>query len=333
MATKPIPANPQQPQHATGSFRPANAPAGGASQTPQVPMAPKPARGATPGTVTLTRGQFIGSLATAALVGAGIVWGGTSIVGCATKPTEQESDDTEEPEVWKSRYDWSGLSTLENGFFAYSEGDQKLSEAGVDVSELDGEIDWASVKAAGADFAMIRLGRRGYSEGAIFLDNYFLANISGAAAAGLKVGVYFFSQAVTAQEAREEANYVVETLASTNVALSYPVAFDEEPITNGDVARTDDITSAQLTENAVTFCQTIENAGYTPMLYGNQHDLAKLDLTGRLSAYEVWYAEYDVSEPSAQVDFGMWQYSATGTVPGMDAVTGQCDMNIRFLTA
>ncbi len=330
MATKPIPASPQYPQHATGSFRPAPSPTGSA---PRGPKPPKSARDGAVGTVNLTRGQFVGSLAAAALAGAGVVWGATSIVSCTTKPSEPEEDQAAEPEAWTSRYDWSGLSTLENGFFAYSEGGQKLSEAGVDVSEHDGDIDWASVKAAGADFAMIRLGWRGYSEGAISLDNYFLANVSGAAAAGLKVGVYFFSQAVSAEEAREEANFVVDTLASINAVLSYPVAFDEEPITNGDVARTDNLTSAQLTENAVAFCQTIEAAGYTPMVYGNQHDLAKLDLTGQLASYEVWYAEFGVSEPSGQVDFGMWQYSASGTVPGMDYAPGESDMNIRFLTA
>lgn len=242
-----------------------------------------------------------------------------------TPATEQE---------WVSPYTWSNLKQLDNGFYAYYNGDGSLaSEAGVDVSEHDGAIDWQAVKDAGADFAMIRLGYRGYSQGTMALDDYFLANIQGASAAGLKVGVYFFSQAITEEEAREEAQFVIDTLAGLGVTLSYPVAFDQEPITNGDVARTDNITNAQLMANALAFCQAIEQAGYQAMIYGNQHDLARLDLSGELSAYPLWYAEYDApgDVPTGEFDFTMWQYTASGSVSGITTSDGQVDMNIRFL--
>ena len=235
---------------------------------------------------------------------------------------------------WVSPYDWSNLRQLDSGFFAYYDKDGSLaSEAGVDVSEHDGEIDWQAVKAAGADFAMIRLGYRGYSQGTLSLDDYFLANIKGAADAGLKVGVYFFSQAISADEAREEAKYVIDTLAGLGVTLAYPVAFDQEPITNGDVARTDNITNEQLTANALAFCQAVEQAGYQAMIYGNQHDLARLDLSGELGAYPLWYAEYEAAGnvPTGEFDFTMWQYTASGTVSGIPTTAGQVDMNIRFL--
>lgn len=254
-----------------------------------------------------------------------------SVRACSTPSEPVEPATTQ---TWVSPYDWDDLTRLDNGFLAYYADDGSLaSEAGVDVSEHDGSVDWAAVKAAGADFAMIRLGYRGYSQGTIALDDYFLANIQGASAAGLKVGVYFFSQAISEEEAREEAQYVINTLSGLGITLAYPVAFDQEPITNGDIARTDNLTDAQLTANALAFCQAIEQAGYQAMIYGNQHDLARLDLTGELSAYPLWYAEYEAAGnvPTGEFDFVMWQYTASGTVDGMSTSAGQVDMNIRFL--
>lgn len=255
-----------------------------------------------------------------------------SVRACSTPSTPVEPATTQQ---WVSPYDWDNLTQLDNGFLAYYADDGSLaSEAGVDVSEHDGSIDWAAVKAAGADFAMIRLGYRGYSQGTIALDDYFLANIQGASAAGLKVGVYFFSQAISEEEAREEAQYVINTLAGLGITLAYPVAFDQEPITNGDIARTDNLTNAQLTANALAFCQAIEQAGYQAMVYGNQHDLSRLDLSGELGAYPLWYAEYEAAGnvPTGEFDFVMWQYTASGTVDGMPTSAGQVDMNIRFLS-
>lgn len=249
---------------------------------------------------------------------------------CSTAPEQTTPSES----AWTSPYDWANVKRLDNGMLAYYVDGKLASEAGVDVSEHDGEIDWAAVRASGVDFAMIRLGYRGYSQGTIALDDYFLANVKGAYDAGLKVGVYFFSQAVSAEESKEEAKYVLDTLSGLDVKLSYPIAFDEEPITDGNAARTDNLSDEQLTANALAFCQAVEEAGYDAMIYGNQHDLARLDLDGALKGYPIWYAEYETgTEPSAQVNMQIWQFSNTGSVKGITASDGQVDLNIRFLAS
>ena len=282
------------------------------SPSPSHNPKPKPSARRSPReTIALTRAQLGIVVAATALVTGLLIWAVTSIVSCVTQPAS-----VQEPQPWVSPYDWENVRTA--------------SEAGVDVSEHDGPIDWAAVKAGGADFAMVRVGYRGYGSGEIVRDTYFEANMRGAAEAGLKVGVYFFSQAVTAEEAREEARFVLDEIARTGVQPTYPVVFDQEPITN-DSARTDSLTDEQLTSNALAFCKEIEAAGYQPMIYGNQHDLARLDLSGELGNYDIWYAEYGVDEPTGQVDFTIWQHTASGTVSGIPTTEGQIDMNIRFL--
>ena len=287
---------------------------------------PKPSARRSPReTIALTRAQLGIVVAATALVTGLLIWAVTSIVSCVTQPAS-----VQEPQPWVSPYDWENVTALENGYLTYTKDGRTASEAGVDVSEHDGPIDWAAVKAGGADFAMVRVGYRGYGSGEIVRDTYFEANTRGAAEAGLKVGVYFFSQAVTAEEAREEARFVLDEIARTGVQPTYPAVFDQEPITN-DSARTDSLTDEQLTSNALAFCKEIEGAGYQPMIYGNQHDLARLDLSGELGNYDIWYAEYGVDEPTGQVDFTIWQHTASGTAGGIPTTEGQIDMNIRFL--
>ena len=252
----------------------------------------------------------------------------TVVLGIRGCTPEEET----EPEEWVSPYDWDNLKLNDDGFYVYYKDGKVASEAGIDVSEHDGAIDWEKVAADGVQFVMIRLGYRGYgSAGTLVTDPYFFDNIKGAKAAGIKVGVYFFSQAISEAEAEEEAQYVIDQLEEAGVELDYPVAFDEEPITGDSTARTHGITNEQLTKNAIAFCKAIEKAGYTAMLYGNQYDLAKLDLTGELAKYDVWLAEYEVSTPTAQTDFVMWQYSEHGSVDGITTSEGWVDIDIRFL--
>lgn len=299
-------------------------PSAGPARTGRRPRTPGSRTGASPGSVTLTRRQLVATLLGAAAAGGLLTWGVTGIVSCAQGPGPTV------PEPWASPYDWDNVTALDNGFLLYTKDGRVASEAGVDVSEHDGAIDWPAVRAHGADFALVRVGYRGYGSGAIVGDAYFEENLRGAAEAGLKTGVYFFSQAVSPEEAREEALFTLGEVARTGVALSYPVVFDQEAISD-DGARTDSLTNEQLTANALAFCQAVEAAGYEPMIYGNQHDLARLDLEGALRGYPVWYAEYGVREPTGQVDFRIWQYTASGTVGGIPATEGQVDMNIRFL--
>lgn len=211
----------------------------------------------------------------------------------------------------------------EDGFRRYRGSEE--SHVGIDVSAHQQEIDWIAVKAAGVEFAMIRVGYRGYTEGEIQPDEYFVQNIEGARAAGLDVGVYFFSQALDEQEAIDEANYVLEQIK--DYPLSYPVIFDWEDI-EAD-ARTDGMDSVQLTKNAIAFCDTIKQAGYRAGVYFNQRfGYEEFDLES-LQDYVFWLAEYN-DTPSFSFHFQIWQYCNDGRV---DGIKTDVDLNLAFLRA
>ena len=195
---------------------------------------------------------------------------------------------------------------------------------GIDVSEHQKSIDWQSVAGAGLDFAYIRLGRRGYTEGGLFLDPYYRANMSGAQAAGLERGVYFFSQAVNVQEAIEEANFVLNTL--NGQPLSLPVIFDWEKIDMPD-SRTLSLPRETRTDCAVAFCETIRNAGYEVGVYFNRNLGYYGYELNRLTDYDFWFALPEAGYPSFYYAVDSWQYSFTETVPGIELET---DMSLIF---
>lgn len=215
--------------------------------------------------------------------------------------------------------------------FSYKEGkmiykdDKYSSRLGVDVSHHQGKIDWEKVKEDGYEFAIIRIGYRGYgTEGTLNLDNRFHENIKDAQRAGLDVGVYFFAQAINEEEALEEAEFVLKHLKGYKLEL--PIAYDPESILY-DEARTDDVTGEQFTKNAKVFCKRIRKAGYEPMIYSNiLWEAYELDLE-KLSDYPVWYADYEPL-PQTPYDFVMWQYTSSGTV---DGTKGRVDLNIQFV--
>ena len=196
---------------------------------------------------------------------------------------------------------------------------------GVDVSEHQMEIDWPKVAAEGLDFACIRLGRRGYTEGGLIEDPWFKKNIEGAAAAGLRTGVYFFSQAVNVAEAIEEANFVLERIAP--YAVDAPIVYDWELI-EAEEARTAELGSETRTDCAVAFCETIRRAGFTPCVYFNR-DLGYYgyDLT-RLTDYMFWFSLPESSFPNFYYACNIWQYSFTEELPGIE---GPADMNLWFV--
>lgn len=203
-------------------------------------------------------------------------------------------------------------------------GQESRPLVGIDVSYYQKVIDWKQVKASGVDYAMIRVGYRGYgSNGLILSDSYFEQNIRGALDAGLEVGVYFFSQAINVWEAEEEAAFVLDAIRGYQV--TFPVIFDWEIISNPG-ARTNGLSSDTLTRCALAFCDKIAKAGYTPGIYFNQ-DVAYLhyDLS-RLADYPFWLAEYR-TVPTFHYHFDMWQYTAKGSVPGID---GHVDLNLCF---
>lgn len=221
-----------------------------------------------------------------------------------------------------SPYNFDNLKN-EQGRFSYYEEGNLVSQTAVDVSDLQGKIDWERVSEDGIDFAMIRLGRRGYTEGNIYLDNYYYENVSGVQSEGMPFGVYFFSQAITEDEAIEEANFVIKHLSGSGI--SYPVVFDHEPVESAD-GRANNLSKNELTHITKAFCQKIEDAGYTPMIYGNAFDMERLNLND-LKGIDVWYAEYESSQPTGQFDFAMWQYSSTANVSGINT---QADLSILF---
>ena len=212
---------------------------------------------------------------------------------------------------------------MRNGYAYYSENGEVISTTGIDVSEYQGEIDWEQVKQAGIDFAFIRVGYRTYGDGIITYDSAFQRNIEGAQEAGIKVGAYFYSQATNADEAVEEADAVIDALAEYDI--TYPVVYDWELVYH-DNARTDDVSVEALADCCVSFCERVKDSGYTPMIYQNTGTAThKLDLP-RIKDYDFWLAEYG-DQPSYYYDFKIWQYSNTGSIPGVE---GEVDLNICF---
>ena len=213
---------------------------------------------------------------------------------------------------------------LSDGRMCYDSADRAYY-TGIDVSVYQGDIDWEAVREDGIDFAFIRLGFRGYgSEGSMNLDSRFLENIQKATEAGLDVGVYFFSQAITVEEAREEAQFVLDYL--DGYELAYPVVFDWEVI-GKSTARTYGLDTQTLCDCANTFCDMIEDAGYQTMIYINSYaGYVKYDLSQVLS-YDLWFAQY-TDAPTFYYDFQIWQYSSSGSVAG---ISGAVDMNISFV--
>ncbi|MDE7261483.1 MAG: glycoside hydrolase family 25 protein [Oscillospiraceae bacterium] len=219
-------------------------------------------------------------------------------------------------------YDKDAFGLDEKGRVTY-ELDGRRARAGIDVSTHQKDIDWQAVAADGIDFAILRLGHRGYTEGGLFLDQTFEQNLQGALDAGVEVGVYFFSQAVTPEEAEEEADYILEVLDGQD--LAFPVAFDWESIP-GDEARTDGLSGDMMTRCAAAFCKRIADAGYRPAVYFNQtQGYLHYDLRD-LTEYDLWLAEYDTA-PDFYYHFDLWQYSHTGRV---DGIQGDVDLDLAF---
>lgn len=226
--------------------------------------------------------------------------------GDATEPAEQ---------AYVSPYDWSALerSGAQGDRLAYRVDGEVRSQLGVDVSDHQGAIDWNAVAADGVDFAFVRVGNRGYTEGALYADARYAENIDNATSAGLDVGAYFFSQATSVEEAREEADFVLQLLAGRYLAM--PVAYDHEPVADA-AGRANNVDRETLTACARAFCERLEQGGYDTMIYGNSGDMARYD-RAELGERPVWFAEYDSAEPHAQFDFAIWQYTNGGTVAGI----------------
>lgn len=226
------------------------------------------------------------------------------------------------PGVAVNAYD-KDLFRREDGRIVYAS-DQVQTRVGIDVSQFQREIDWEAVKNDGVDYAMIRIGGRGYGNGQLYEDTNFEENIEGALDAGLDVGVYFFSQAISVEEAREEAAYLLERIAPYDI--TYPVVFDWEVIGKSN-ARADNLDTDTLGACANAFCEAVAAAGYEPMIYVSLNTgYLKYDLR-QIDQYDLWLAEYD-DAPTFYYNFQMWQYTSSGTVAGID---GDVDLNLSFV--
>ncbi len=193
---------------------------------------------------------------------------------------------------------------------------------GIDVSKWNGSIDWNAVKNSGVSYVIIRCGYRGSTTGAMIEDPTFRTNIQGATKAGLKVGVYFFTQAVNEVEAVEEASMVLGLIKGYNI--SYPVFLDVE----SSGGRADGINSGTRTAVCKAFCQTIQNSGYKAGIYANKTWFNSYMDTTSLTGYKIWLAQYAASPSYTRTRYDMWQYSSKGSVSG---ISGNVDMNISYM--
>lgn len=212
------------------------------------------------------------------------------------------------------------------GLKRYMENGRKISYVGADISKHTGKIYFPSLKAAGIDYVMIRLGSRGYSSGQIALDENFKENIDGALEAGLDVGVYFYSQAITQDEAVQEANFVVQNLEPYRGKVKYPVAFNMGFVSN-DKSRIEGLSRDDKTNVTISFLEAVKAAGYVPMVYGDKEWFLKEVDLAKLQNYDVWLSqEEDI--PDFPYRYAMWQYDTNGVLNGID---GGADLNICFI--
>ena len=261
-------------------------------------------------------------------------------IGLVRKLWPKEEPDPHAGQVYLyDGFDWIWMTPLEGvpvneltaGFFSSSGGDVTyIGEdyrvlRGIDVSEHQLQIDWDRVARSGIDYAYVRMGWRGYTEGGLFEDARWKTNLKGAADSGLKCGVYFFSQAVNAAEAIEEANFVLERIRTYRIDL--PVIYDWEWI-DDENARTADLSKETRTDCAVAFCETMRRAGDEPGVYFNRKlGYYGYDLT-RLTDYTFWFSLPESPFPNFYYACDMWQYSFTESVPGIE---GHTDMNLWFI--
>ena len=211
----------------------------------------------------------------------------------------------------------------ENGYKTY-QSEELTAKLGIDVSVYQGSIDWETVAESGVEYAILRAGYRGYAEGEIGVDEYLQYNLEQTELYGIDIGIYFFSQAMTEAEARNEALEVLKLVKGYDI--KYPIYFDWEPVSDGD-ARTASISSSELTRCAQAFCQTIESAGYRAGIYFNLELASHYYHLKDLKEYTFWLAEYQ-DTPSFPYAFDMWQYTSSGEVPGISTIV---DLNLSFL--
>ena len=233
-----------------------------------------------------------------------------------TVPETEPENPTIPPE--RNPYDRYDFQYNRNNYLVLQ---NMTSSPGVDVSAFQGNINWSKVRASGIEFAIIRLGYRGYGSGKLVEDEYAKQNLSGAKAAGLKIGAYFFSQALNTKEVDEEIRFMLKILGDKS--LDMPIILDWE-IPAEDARTAGKMDARSLTDIQLHFCQVMTEKGYKPMVYFNWHQSENLYYLSELEDYPFWLALYqDRMTYPWRVE--MWQYSDKGTVPG---INGPVDLNV-----
>lgn len=214
----------------------------------------------------------------------------------------------------------TGNQVIQGDVYTFgADGALNRTARGIDVSKFQGNIDWNAVKADGITFAIIRCGYRGYGTGALVEDSTYRQNIQGAINAGLKVGVYFYSQAINEAEAVEEASMVLSLVSGYSLPLG--VYYDTESVAGG---RANAISANERTACAVAFCETIRNAGYKAGVYSYASWFYNALNFANISKYNTWIAQYR-DTLSFNYKYNIWQYTGSGRVNGISTAV---DMNI-----
>ena len=213
---------------------------------------------------------------------------------------------------------------IDNGFMAYfDENGEKISHLGCDLSYHNKNVNFDELKASGCEFVMLRCGYRGYSAGGLAKDEKFDTYASEAQRVGLKIGVYFFTQALTPEEAREEAEFTLSIIEDYDI--SYPVAFDTEYIDDEEArTNTTEISDELRSDICVAFCERISEEGYYPMIYASENWFRRSLELEPIRKYDFWAPQY-LEENDFLYDFTMWQYTDNGSIPG---VNGPVDLDV-----
>lgn len=223
-------------------------------------------------------------------------------------------------------YDYDENCFWRNHYLKYE--DTKYSSlTGIDVSEFQDDIDWKKVKEDGVDFAFLRIGRRGATTGLIYPDSKFEDNYKGTVENDIPVGVYFFSQAISDKEIKEEVDFVIDTLK--NKTINLPIVYDlEEVYIEDETPRANDMSKEEKTARALLFCKLIEEKGYKAMIYTGLYwarDSYDMEV---LKDYPIWFAQYGADYPGLEYPFEIWQYTDSGRVKG---ISEPVDLNIMFI--
>ena len=218
------------------------------------------------------------------------------------------------------------IKGMDERFTLYGRDGSRKSRLGVDVSSHQGKIDWQAAAADGIEFAFIRAGYRGYETGRLAEDSRFIENAEGAYAAGIEVGLYIYSQALTEQEAREEAEYLVSCIEELNAEITLPLVFDWE-LPEGENVRTEELSGEEQTRCCEAFCAAVREAGYEAAYYSSVNTaIFRYDLAA-LHNETLWLAQY-TDEPDFPYRHDIWQFTCFGKVDGIDTYT---DLNLMFI--